>query len=176
MRIAGIDPKTLPKEEVLVLPRGNDQMIVFKATGVDNMDEFNKLCPEPQAPGKFTKNGWELDVQNKSYQESVAEWSKRRFAYMVIRSLEASQIEWESVRLDTPGTWAYWEKDLREGAALSQVECNRVMGLVLEANCLDEAKLKRARDFFLQAPLVSVKSTSLTTETEITQSGEPAAE
>ena len=49
MKIGGVDPKTLPKEEVLVLPRG-DQAIVFRAVGVPDYDEFDALCPEPKAP------------------------------------------------------------------------------------------------------------------------------
>jgi hypothetical protein len=33
---------------------------------------------------------------------------------------------------------------------LTQVECNRVLALVLEANALDDAKLQRAREVFLR--------------------------
>ena len=41
-------PETLPTEEVLVLPRG-DQRLVFRACGVPDMEAFVKLCPGPDA-------------------------------------------------------------------------------------------------------------------------------
>jgi hypothetical protein len=66
-------------------------------------------------------------------------------AHIVIRSLLPSQIEWDTVQLDNPSTWANWDSDLKS-AGLSEMECNRVLALVLEANCLDEAKLRKARE------------------------------
>ena len=57
----------------------------------------------------------------------MAEYQKRRMAYIVVHSLEPSQIEWDTVQLDNPSTWANWETDLKNGG-LSQMECNRVLG------------------------------------------------
>lgn len=150
MKIGGVDPRTLPVEEVLVLPRG-DKCIVFRARGVDDMDKFQALCPEPKAPGKLTKDGWVPDFADESYQSVLAEYQRRRLAYIVVHSLIPSEIEWDTVQLDNPATWVNWESDLKNGG-LSQMECNRVLALVLEANCLDEAKLKKAREVFLQGP------------------------
>lgn len=147
MKIAGIDPSTLPNEEILVLPRG-EQNIVFKARAVEDMDTFRKLCPEPTPPGKLTKDGWVPDEQDESFQSIKAEHNKRWLGYLVVMSLEASAIEWDTVKLDNPSTWANWQDDLRK-AGFSQVECNRVFKLVLEANCLDESKLEKARKLFL---------------------------
>ena len=59
-----------------------------------------------------------------------------------------SEIEWDTVNEDDPRTWPNWEDDLKSGG-LTQVECNRVLALVLEANALDEAKLQKAREVFL---------------------------
>jgi hypothetical protein len=115
------------------------------------MDEFNTFCPEPKAPGKLTKDGWVPDTKDEGYQSVMAEYQKRRVAYIAVRSLEPSQIEWDTVQADNPSTWCNWENDLRAGG-LSQIEINRVLALVLEANCLDEAKLKKAREVFLQGP------------------------
>ena len=150
MKIGGIDPKTLPTEEVLVLPRG-DKAIIFRARGVDDLAEFEKLCPEPTPPGKLTKDGYVPDTTDPGYQSVRAEYQKRRTAYIVVHSLLPSQIEWDTVQLENPSTWANWEADLKAGG-LSQMACNRVLELVLEANCLDEAKLKKAREVFLQGP------------------------
>jgi hypothetical protein len=150
MKIGGIDPKTLPTEEVLVLPRG-DQALIFRAQGLPNMEGFQKLCPEPTAPGKLTKDGFVPDLQDAGYLVIHAQYTKRRMAYIVVASLVPSQIEWDTVSLDNPATWANWEDDLKNGG-MSQMECNRVLSLVMEANCLDEAKLKKAREVFLQGP------------------------
>jgi hypothetical protein len=150
MKIAGIDPKTLSTEEILVLPRGESQ-IVFRACGLEDMEEFAKLCPEPTPPGKLTKAGFVPDPTDPGYKSVLGEYHKRRLAYIVVHSLVPSQIEWDTVELDNPSTWANWESDLKQGG-LSQIECNRILGLVLGANSLDEAKLQRAREVFLQGP------------------------
>lgn len=174
MKIGGIDPKTLPVDETLVLPRG-DAMLVFKARGLADMEDFNKLCPEPTPPGKLTRDGWVPNADDPAFQQIQAEYMKRRLAFMVVKSLEPTEIEWETVNLSHPGTWANWETDLKH-AGLTQVEINRIVGLVLEANCLDEQKLKRARESFLRGPQVaSVESCSLTTEPDSTPSGAPVA-
>jgi hypothetical protein len=95
---------------------------------------------------------------------------------MVIRSLEPSEIEWDTVDPDNPSTWLNWDRDMKS-AGLSQVECNRILQLVFQANCLDEAKLQKAREAFLlgQQPVPSEFS-GPNTEPESTPSGEPAAE
>jgi hypothetical protein len=153
MKIAGIDPKGLRNECVLVLPRG-EQNIVFRAIGLKDMDEFNAKCPPPKPPGKYTKDGWVANQDDPTYQQVVEAWGRKRLGYLVIRSLEPSEIEWDTVKLDDPRTWANWDKDLINGG-LTQIETNRVLGLVLEANALDEAKLAKAREVFLagQAPM-----------------------
>jgi hypothetical protein len=51
-----------------------------------------------------------------------------------------------------------------------------VVALVLEANCLDEAKLEKARKLFLLGPqTVSAATSGPSTEPVTTQSGEPAS-
>ncbi len=148
MKIAGVDPTTVPSEHILVLPRGNDQSIVFRATGLESMDDFYRLCPIPEPP-MMLKGGRKVpDVENKDYQVAVESHANKREAYMVIRSLEPSQIEWDTVRLDKPSTWLNWENDLKT-AKFSIIEIRRIHRLVLEANCLDEAKLEEARKSFL---------------------------
>jgi hypothetical protein len=95
---------------------------------------------------------------------------------MVVKSLEPSEIEWDTVDPDNPKTWANYTNDLR-GAGFSQVEINRIVGLVWGANCLDEAKLERARQVFPrgQQP-VSDASSGPSTEPQNTPSGEPASD
>lgn len=174
MKIGGIDPRTLPNIEVLILPRG-DQNIVFRARGLQDMDEFLKLCPEPTPPGKLTKEGWQPNPKDKNFLTVLAEWNKRKLAYMIVKSLEPSEIEWDSVDIANPGTWANWENDLKQ-AGVTQIECNRVISLVLEANCLDEAKLEKARQVFqLGQQMANAGISGQSTEPATTPSGEPAS-
>jgi hypothetical protein len=173
MKIAGIDPKSLSSEVLLVLPRGDGE-IVFRAKGLPDMGGFEALCPNPKPPGKFTKEGWIPNLTDPTYQQVLSEWAKKRLGYMVIHSLEPSEIEWDTVNKDDPRAWTKWEDDLKSGG-LTQVECNRVLALVLEANALDEGKLQRAREFFLrgQEPMPEEFS-SLQSEQSSSPSGEPA--
>ena len=148
MKIGGLDPSTLPVEEVLVLPHG-DQEIVFRATGLKDMEIFKKLCPEPEPPIKLTKQGKVADVEDQGYKDALEGYHKRRMAYLVVNSLKPSDIEWDTVDLAKPETWVNWDSDLKN-AGLSEFECGRILSLVLEANCLDEAKLRKARELFLR--------------------------
>lgn len=173
MKIGGVDPKTLSTEVVLVLPRGDDS-IVFRAVGLKDMAEFDALCPLPKPTGKRTKNGWEPNLEDPTYQQMMQVWGNKRLGYIVTRSLAPSEIEWDTVKLEDPRTWPNWDKDLKD-AGLNQTECNRVLALVMEANCLDETKLQKARELFLagQAPMPPEFS-GQPTEPPSTPSGEPA--
>ena len=147
MKIGGIDPNTLSREIILVLPRGESQ-IVFRAKGLKDMTEFNAICPLPKAPGKLTKDGFVPNTNDPSYQQVLQQWSSKRLGYMVARTLEPTEIEWDTVDIKNPETWGNWENDLKS-AGLSQFECNRVTSLVLEANSLDDDKIEKARAVFL---------------------------
>lgn len=148
MKIAGVDPTTVPSEHILVLPRGNDQTIVFRATGLESMDDFYRLCPIPEPPTMLKGGRSVPDTENKDYQAAIESHANKREAYLVVRSLEPSQIEWDTVKLEKPSTWLNWEADLKT-AKFTVIEIRRIHRLVLEANCLDEAKLEEARRLFL---------------------------
>jgi hypothetical protein len=92
---------------------------------------------------------------------------------MAVKSLEPSEITWDTVDIANPATWGNWESDLKN-AGLNQFEVNRVTGLVLEANSLDDDKIERARRLFLAGQAQEVVSSGLQTEPANTSSGEPA--
>ena len=104
--------------------------------------------PSADAAGQDDARRLGAADKDATYRQVLASWSQQRLGYMVLKSLEPSQIEWDTVKEDDPQTWKNWSADLRNGG-LSDMECHRVMNLVLEANCLDEAKLKKAREVFL---------------------------
>lgn len=176
MKIGGIDPRTLPNEEILVLPRG-DQQIVFRARGVPDYDEFDKLCPEPKAPGALRPGeGWVPNPDDPAYRDMMETYATKKMAWLVVTSLAPSEIEWDQVKIDNPSTWHLWQEDLRN-AGFVHVECNRIQHLVFQANCLDEGKLEKARELFQlgQQPIPSEYSgQSIAPVT--TPSGEPASE
>lgn len=176
MKIGGIDPSTLSTEEILVLPRG-DKSIVFRAVGIPDYEEFKALCPEPKAPGvQMAGKGWVPNENDPGYRDMVKTHDKRRIYWMVLKSLEPSEIEWDTVDLDNPSTWFEWEADLKDGG-LSQVEVNRVQALVFQANCLDENKLQKALEAFQagQQPVPNEFS-GQNGEQKNSPSGEPASE
>ena len=174
MKIGGIDPTTLPTEVFLVLPRG-DQEIVFRARPVPSMDEFEALCPRPTPPGKMTRDGWVPHGERPDLpaghgrlgpDSGSATWSSSRWSPARSSGIRST---WP-----IPSTWKNWSTDLRSGG-LSDIECQRVMNLVLEANCLDEAKLKKAREVFLAGEATKAASSGLPTEPPNTPSGAPAS-
>lgn len=133
-------------EEILILPRvGGDLVIRAKAV---SLRDFEKICPEPEAPGIRTAEGFSRDEKDKGYRALMDERDSKRLAYLCIASLEPSEIEWNEVSLDKPGTWLNWSEELA-AAGLSNVEINRIVNCVLSANSLDEDKIKEARDSFL---------------------------
>jgi len=176
MKIGGIDPTTLPTEEFLVLPRG-EETIVFRAIGVPNYDEFDAMCPEPTAPMiNRAGQGWVPNLKEPGYTDMMKTYSARKMSWLVIKSLEPSDIEWDQVSLDDPSTWTEWDQDFIKNG-FTMVECNRIQHLAFEANCLDEAKLEKAREAFLrgQEPIPKEYS-GQSTEPETTPPGKPASE
>ena len=173
MRIGGVEIKG-PAEEVLVLPRLDGNDIIIRAIAVLDMDEFEALCPVPKPPGIRTKAGWTPNENDETYKEQVTRHGEMRFAYMVLKSLEPSEIEWDRVDADKPATWLEWQDELKE-AGMAATEINRIIVCVMSANALDEAKLKEAREVFLRGPVQEQgESYGPATELENTPSGDPA--
>lgn len=171
MKIAGQEPSG-PAEEVLVLPRANGD-IVFTAQAVMDMTEFHALCPAPKAPGRMVAGGkWEANTDSPSYRAQVEKLAEMRMAYIVINSLQ--DVEWDTVEHDKPNTWLNWQTDLQNNH-FNENEIQRILILCMQANCLDEVKLKAARDAFLLGQgLRQAKFSGQNTEQESTQSGKPA--
>lgn len=174
MRIGGVTIDG-PNEEILVLPRLGDD-IVIRAKAVSDMSEFKALVPEPKPPGKLTKNGWEPTLNDETFKQKMTKYGEQRYAFLLIQSLEPSKIEWEKVTLDNPKTWTLWGEELL-AAGLSTVEVDRISVCVMRANALDEAKLTEARELFLRGMAEGQeKSSGLETEQQSTPSGEPASD
>jgi hypothetical protein len=173
MKIGGKEVKGA-SEEYLVLPRPTGEDIVFHAVAVDDLDEFALKCPAPTPKRALVAGGWKENFDDPSYLESVMKHSELQYAYMVLKSLEPSNIEWDTVEMEKPSTWLNWEKDLKD-AGLTQTEVNRVINCVSTANSLNEAVLEEARESFLRGlAKASEKSSGPVTEPQSTPSGTPA--
>jgi len=172
MKIGGVKI-TAPADNLLVIPR-DEGPLVFRARPLPDMDEFDALCPFPQPPGSLTKDGWVPNPKDPTYRAVLENHGKKRLAFLVIRTLEPSNIEWDTVDPNNPKTWLNWDTDLKN-AGLIQNERNRVLDLAVEANVLSEAKIKEARDSFLLGQAqAQPASPGPTAEPVNTPSGPPA--
>lgn len=170
MKIGGVEVTQC--REILVLPRTGGNDIVFHAQAVTDMDEFNALCPLPSIPKRVVRGGVEENPDSPGYRDQYKDWSQKRFDYILIKSLEPSDIEWTKVNLDKPSTYKLWQEEFK-AAGLSENECKRVINIVLVANSLDERKLQEARDAFLRGQGAEKDALSgLSIEPESTQSGQ----
>ena len=132
----------------LTFKRG-DTFLTFYAQPVWNLDEFNQAVKRPVNEFvRFNSQGKkEADPDAPAYREELIEYGRKRWGYLVLKSLEPSNIEFEKVSLSDPSTWPLVEQELKENLGI--YEFAKVMSLVDEANALDEEKLEEnAKSFF----------------------------
>jgi hypothetical protein len=161
MKINGKSYST-PNEDVVVFPRGEDQ-IVFRLRAVLNMKEFNALCKEPTAPIVSKPSGLFKNEQDPTYKKQVASHNAAWNAYLVIKTLEPSNIEWETVNWDDWTTWSNWESDMIN-ACFTQGEINHLFRAVLRLNALSDDHLLEARQSFLLSQALRESQSSPNTE------------
>lgn len=164
--------------EIVVLPRGNGDDLVFKAAAVLDSSDFDKLCPRPITPSIMKKGGVTVqNVEDPVFKQSLLNYGKLRMSWMILQSLRATEgLEWEIVDYSDPGTWNLYEKELRD-AGLVEMEITRLITAVMTANALNDEKINEARDRFLAGQQAqSLEQSSLKAELNSTQSGEPAKE
>ncbi len=163
-----------PSEEVLVLPRSNGPSITIIARAVLSMEEFDLLCPTPKPKAAFVKGKGNIQLtDDPAYIESLQKYGEKRFAWIALKSLEPSDIDWQTVKMDRPETWLNWTEELRE-AGLCDAEVQRIIVCVMQANALDDNKLSQAREAFLRGLEEAVeRSSGPNTEQLTTSSGQP---
>ncbi len=161
--------------ETLVLPR-EDGDIIIKAEALNDFDEFDAVYPLPLAPKVLTRNGPEDDLKDVSYREQMNLYNIHRLAFIIIKSLEVNDMEWDTVDIDDRKTWLNYIDDF-SAAGLSAIEIGRVVQTALQANSLDEDKVDEARASFLRGQRELAESSSgQNTEHQSTPSGKPALE
>ena len=164
-----------PNKVLCVLPRGEEEPIVFECQAILDFKPFDKRCPFPKAPQKQTKQGLVYDTEDTEFQDKIQTHSDRRVAWMILTSLSITEgLEWEKVNMAKPETWVLWEEELRD-AFFSNLEIIRIQNAVFEANSLSEVAIDEARANFIRGRDQALKElTSPSSEPNSGQSGEPA--
>lgn len=149
MRIKGKEIKGINVVTV-VIPRGNTDNVIFRCQAVLDYSRFDSLCPAPSPPEVRRPGGVvSQNVNAPSYKAAMNEYSLNKLAFMVVESLKATpELEWDTVKDDSPETWKLYEKELRD-SGFSDIEIGRIISGVTEANCLNESVIERARNDFL---------------------------
>jgi hypothetical protein len=164
--------------EPIVLPRP-DGDLVFHAKGIEDFEEFEKLCPPPEPPAKILPGGEKVpNPQDQNFLDAMQGYGGKRVAYMVVKGLSegTEDLEWETVSLENHHTWTKYREELRE-SGLSDIEVNRIVAGVMRANSLSEVAVEEARKRFLASQQAHIEElSSQKAEQSNTPSGELASE
>ncbi|MFA5758219.1 MAG: hypothetical protein WC942_02440 [Clostridia bacterium] len=164
-----------PNREIIAIPRGDKEDIVFVAEAVLDQSEFDKLCPLPE-PRKKKIDGQDVpDLRDPNYLKQVNLYSEKKIAWLVLTALTATEdLEWETVDLKDPGTWIHFRKELN-ASGFSDLEINMIVNGALSAQGLNEAKIEAARERFLRSKQAQLELlNSLKGGQNSMQSGVPA--
>lgn len=129
-----------------------NQDIVFTAEAVLDFTPFEKLCPEPKPqPGQRPGGEVFVNINDPKYKAKIMEWAGYKHSWVVIESLKATkELTWDTVDPNIPSTWKNYEQELRDAKFTSR-EMNEILKAVVQANALDDDRIKEARDRFLSS-------------------------
>jgi len=142
---------SLPKPQVIVIPREDGDIIFYAATVIDR-DEFDKICPAPKPPLIVRRDKTQYtDVTDPKYLDKIGNLSRKRFAWLIIKSLSATpDLTWEKVNINDPDTWLNYEEELKD-SGFNTAEINAIVSGVMDANSMNEDKFKAAKDRFIHS-------------------------
>ena len=154
-----INGKTIqgPNEVITIVTRQTGDL-VFKARAILDYMKFDELCKVPTAPFKKMPDGTTFpDFDDKDYKVRIRTYSERKVGYMIIESLSATPgLEFDTIKINDPTSWENIEKEFKT-AGLTEVEIQRVIASVWDANGLDNQKIEEAKNRFLASQLVVAK-------------------
>ena len=132
-----------PEHIAVIFTRG-EKDFVFMVRAVFDMEEFEKLCPEP-TPMQSLKHGPVIDD---AYKKRVTDHYDRRTSWVILQALSATDgLTWDEVDMEKPDTWELYQKELRE-SGLTNGELAHLITRVNDVNSVDEKKMEEARDRF----------------------------
>lgn len=140
-----------PSKGLIVIPK-NGEDFAFEFVAVTDDTDFDVICPVPVPPREFVvKTQTTVDnVEDPNYKARLAERFRFRLDWMFLKSIEPSKIEWQTVKMEDPTTYANWRKEL-ETAGLSIGELNQIYGCFHETNMVTQEKLDEAIKRFRQS-------------------------
>lgn len=135
--------------KTLVIPRG-DENIVFILGATLDYDKFNELCPAPKPPNIVKPdNSSHPDFDDKDYIEKAREYGTKRFHYMIVSAFSFTpDLEFDTVNINDPATWANVETELKE-AGFTLSEISLMLNNIIDINGLDQEKIEKATKDFL---------------------------
>ena len=141
---------SVPKIEIIVIPRNGEDDVIFKAQAIRSFDDFERLCPEPKPPSMIKRGeGVVQNTEDPSYKKAMEAHGQRRIDWTIIESLKATEeLVWEQVKPEDSSTWHLYKQELRD-SGFGEYELRRIINGVMVANCLDEDKINEARKAFL---------------------------
>lgn len=158
----------------IVIPKA-DKDYVFQV-GPANMEDFDKLCPEPEAPKKNKPGvGSYEDVNDKDYIKARQEWGLKRVNFMMIQGLMYTEgLEFEEVNLSDSDTWTNYQKELLD-CGFTDLEISKILNKVAQSNGLNNEIIDKATEDFLagQRQLVETNYSQIIEQNSMV-SGAPA--
>lgn len=168
--ISGVNTVTL------VLPREDDEDIILIAKAIQDLDAIDEYLVAPKPPAVLgPKNTTTYNHDDPTFIAAMLEYNTKRMAWIVLQSLRDNDIEWNTVKLEDPGTWANYVDELKASGFCS-IEINHIGNIVVEANALDEEKLNAAREVFLRGQAAAKDTSGQSTPAQSSQSGKPASD
>ncbi len=171
IHVPGIAYAVIPRPENV----GGD--IIFTCQSVLSYEEFEALCPTPEAPWVRHRSGKkQQDYDDKRFVKARGDWATKRQAWMVIQSIKATPgVEWETVEYGNPETWENYTTELEE-CGFSPMEVARIVDAVYEACGLSRKKIDEAMERFLSGERAKAQEeSSREDEANATSSSEPAS-
>jgi len=147
-----------PQVRVLVIPR-QEGNVVFKAKAVLDYKAFDSLITQPVPPMVTMKGETEAkaNFKDSKYTIEFDKYVSLKRDWMFIESLSATpDLVWEKVKIEDKGTWGLWSEELIE-AGFTPMEINRIVGLIIEANGMNQEMIDEATKAFLAGPAETLK-------------------
>lgn len=166
-----------PNIELIVIPRGSSDDIIFKAQAVLDFDDFDNITEQPKPPQRMFAGDktYSPVLDDPEFLTDIKAYNKLRMSWLILKSLEATEgLEWETVDMNDSTTWNNYDPELT-AAGITNVEIGRIVKGCMIANSLDQSKIDEARKHFLATEREEAGlSVSPQDVAQTTQSGELA--
>lgn len=138
-----------PRIVKVYLPTGDSDAVEFKFRPLKSDEDFNKVMPRPIAPEVMKPGNIKFHNENDPvYKKQVTNWMMKKFDWEFLTSISVTDdLEWSTVKMDEPDTWANWKTEIAEHFGDNQT--NRIFNGFVEAQFVTEESMDAARKSFL---------------------------